>query len=204
MIRFLLVSISLLAISCAPVLYQGELVQAETKCIEKFKPVFVSDLYEAKVDVIGKHISGLLLFKVMPDSSTRVVFTNEAGVKFFDFEFRKGNFRVYQIIRQLNKKPVVKTLRKDFEMVLMSWIGSEGPVVYRNGNELRYVFNHGKENDCVVTSEDCSTLQRLEKASSKKKKVLVNVTPGNNQAPESIGIEHLTFNMKIALKRLQR
>src|ERR1041385_5353321 len=150
MTRFLLASISLLLISCAPALYQGELIQNETKCIEKFKPVFHSDLYEAKVDVIGKHISGLLLFKMMPDSSMRVVFTNEAGVKFFDFEFQGKNFRVHQIIRQLNKKPVVKTLRKDFEMILMPWIGLEKPVVYKNGDELRYVFKHEKENDCVV------------------------------------------------------
>jgi len=204
MIRHLLASISLLVIGCAPALYQGELIQAETKCIEKFKPVFNSDLYEEKVDVIGKHISGLLLFKTMPDSSTRIVFTNEAGVKFFDFEFRHGKFRVYQIIRQLNKKPVVSTLRKDFEMILMPWVGSEKPLVYKNGNELRYVFNHEKEKDCVVTNEDCSTLQRLEKTSVKKKKVLVNITVSDNQAPDSIAIEHLTFNMKITLKRLQR
>ena len=204
MIRYLLASISLLVISCGPVLYQGELIQAEDKCIEKFKPVFNSDLYEAKVDVIGKHISGLLLFKTMPDSSTRIVFTNEAGVKFFDFEFRQNRFRVYQIIRQLNKKPVVKTLQKDFEMILMPWIGSEKPMVYKNANELRYVFNHEKEKDCLVTNADCSTLQRLEKTSAKKKKVLVNIIARNNQAPDLITIEHLTFNMKIALKRLQR
>ena len=204
MIRYLLASISLLIISCAPALYQGELIQAETKCIEKFKPVFISELYEAKVDVIGKHISGLLLFKTMPDSSTRVVFTNEAGVKFFDFEFSRKGFRVYQIIRQLNKKPVVKTLQKDFEMILMQWIGSEKPMVYKNGTELRYVFSHDKERDCVITNADCSTLQRLEKTSTRKKKVLVNITAGNSQAPETIVIEHQTFNMKISLKRLQR
>ncbi len=204
MIRFLLVSFSLLAISCAPKLYQGEATQTEPICVEKFRPTFHSDLYEAKVDVIGKHISGLLLFKIMPDSSTRVVFTNEAGVKFFDFEFRKNHFRVYQIIRQLNRKPVIKTLRKDFEMVLMQWIGSGKPMIYKNGEELRYVFNHVKENDCVVTNANCTTLKRLEKIFTRKKKFLVNMNLVNNQAPESIVIEHLIFNMKIALKRLQR
>jgi hypothetical protein len=190
--------------SCGPVLYQGELTNTEDKCIKKFKPVFTSDLYEAKVDVIGKHISGLVLFKTMPDSSVRIVFTNEAGVKFFDFEFRQNHFHVYQIIHQLNKKPVIKTLQRDFEMILMPWVGSEKPSVYKNDNELHYVYNHEGEKDCVVTSPDCNTLQRLEKTSVRKKKVLVNLISRNNQAPDSIAIAHLTFNMKIGLKRLQR
>src|SRR3569832_981187 len=70
----------------------------QTMCIRKFKPAFRADWYTTSVDVYGHHISGLLLFKVMPDSAVRVVFTNEVGVTFFDFEFAKsGGFKVHQI-----------------------------------------------------------------------------------------------------------
>jgi hypothetical protein len=63
--------------------------QEDVSCIQKFKPDFTNALYYTEVNVIGNHLSGLLLIKLMPDSSTRMVFSNEAGFKFFDFEFAK-------------------------------------------------------------------------------------------------------------------
>ena len=42
---------------------------------------------EDHFNVVGNHLSGLLLIKKMPDSSTRMVFSNEMGLGFFDFEF---------------------------------------------------------------------------------------------------------------------
>src|SRR4051812_49338359 len=66
---------------------------ANVHCIEQFSPKFSNTLYSAYVDVTTHHFSGLLFFKLMPDSSTRIVFTNEVGVKFFDFAFaRDGKF----------------------------------------------------------------------------------------------------------------
>ncbi|HQY12763.1 MAG TPA: hypothetical protein PK133_11145, partial [Ferruginibacter sp.] len=78
-------------------------------------------LYSTTVDVSGNHLSGLLLVKKMPDSSTRMVFSSEMGLSFFDFEFSAdGNFKVYSIIKKMNRKAVIKTLRHDFELVLMN------------------------------------------------------------------------------------
>ena len=89
--------------------------------LQKFKPAFTVALYNTQVDVVGNHLSGLLLIKKMPDSSTRMVFSNEMGFKYFDFEFAAdGNFKVYSIIKQMNRKAVLKTLRKDFELILMN------------------------------------------------------------------------------------
>src|SRR3954464_7870066 len=93
---------------CASAYHDLQPVQSDSLCIQKFKPSFRANWYSTTVDVVGKHISGLLLFKVMPDSSTRIVFTNEVGVSFFDFEFRNaGQFKVHQVIQQLDKKPVI-------------------------------------------------------------------------------------------------
>ena len=69
-----------------------------------------------EVDVIGKYLSGLLLLKTMPDSSIRMVFSNEMGFKFFDFEFTPGGgFKVNYIIKKMDRRPVIKTLRQDFD-----------------------------------------------------------------------------------------
>ena len=94
-------------------------IQSDNSCIEKFKPNFNRAIYKASVDVVGKYISGLLVIKKMPDSSTRIVFTNEFGFTFFDFGFEADSgFRGYQIAPAMNKKPLIITLRKDFELIM--------------------------------------------------------------------------------------
>src|SRR5215471_538454 len=108
-----LISYMLVFTACSSTYKHLQKTQEGVNCIQKFKPDFTNALYYAEVNVVGKHLSGLLLIKLMPDSSTRMVFSNEAGFKFFDFEFAKdGNFKVFYIIDQMNKKPVITTLRK--------------------------------------------------------------------------------------------
>ena len=78
---------------------------ADVNVLQKFKPAFTVALYNTTVDVMSNHLSGLLLIKKMPDSSTRVVFSNEMGLGFFDFEFAPdGSFKIYSIMKKLNKK----------------------------------------------------------------------------------------------------
>src|ERR1700722_9245864 len=110
-----LISLVVILSGCSSLYKNLQKTTGGTDCLQKFRPVFTSALYSAEVDITGKHLSGLLLLKKMPDSSTRIVFSNEMGFTFFDFEFSAGgDFKVYTIIKQMNKKPVIKTLRKDF------------------------------------------------------------------------------------------
>src|SRR5688572_30773844 len=111
----LLFSICLINFGCASD-YKGlQAVTVDQTCLDRIRqPALATSWYTASVDVVGKHISGLLLVKEMPNQSKRIVFTNEAGVTFFDFGFESDNtFKVYSIIKQLDKKPVVRLLRND-------------------------------------------------------------------------------------------
>src|SRR5579862_4916289 len=97
-IRFLIfLSLTSLNLSCNQ--YRNmQKIQSDESCFLKFKPDLHHVIYKTSVDVIGKHISGLLVIKRMPDSSTRIVFTNEMGFSFFDFDFLPDSgFKVYQI-----------------------------------------------------------------------------------------------------------
>src|SRR5438128_6245701 len=119
--RFLLsISCLFFLCSCFSPYKQLQKANENVSCVKQFKPVFTTALYNTQVNVVGKHLSGLLIIKTMPDSSIRIVFSNEAGFKFFDFEFNGNNFKVYYIYKQMNKKSVLKTLRKDFQLVLMN------------------------------------------------------------------------------------
>lgn len=184
---------------------------ADITSIQKFKPAFKSDLYKATVDVMGNHLSGLLLIKKMPDSSTRLVFSNEMGLTFFDFEFAaNGAFKVHSIINKLDKNSVIKTLQHDFELVLMqnmscpkSSVKSSGP--QGSVNDLVYfIFPQAKGYNYYITNSSGSELIRMERASNKKiivEAVMKNYIKG---IPDTMGISHKTFEFNIGLKRIER
>lgn len=177
----------------------------DINCLQKFAPTFTSTLYNAHIDVTGKHLSGLLIIKKMPDSSTRMVFTNETGFTFFDFEFSKeGNFKVYSIIKQMNKKPVIKTLRKDFELVLMQHLQNKKSYTLTDNKFLYVAFPQTKGYYYYITDSSCMQLIKMERAS--KSKIAVEAVMQNymNGIPDTIGISHKNFNFDIGLKRIEK
>ena len=193
-------------ISCSPVYKKMQVADGNVAILQKFKPAFTVALYNTKVDVVGNHLSGLLLIKKMSDSSTRMVFSNEMGFKYFDFEFSAdGNFKVYSIIQQMNKKAVLKTLRKDFELILMNPLDISTVDIRKNEEGLiYYVFPQTKGYYYYITNPKGDQLLRMERAS--KTKVVVAATVDNyiNGMPDSIAIIHKTFNFTIGLKRIER
>ncbi|MEO5996790.1 MAG: hypothetical protein ABIN89_08660 [Chitinophagaceae bacterium] len=203
--RYLLFVNLLFSLACVSP-YKGlQNASVDITCVEKFKPVFTSALYNTQVNVIGKHLSGLLLIKMMPDSSIRMVFSNEMGFTFFDFEFSAtGNFKVYSIIKQMNKKAVIKMLRKDFELILMRQIDTIKVIVKKNDRHNYFIFPQGKEFNYYITDLKCDQLVRIEKTSKRKIKVQVIMQNYVKGIPDTIGISHRNFNFNIGLKRLQR
>jgi len=204
--RFLLLSSSLLFfIGCAPAHKQMQQATADINKLQKFKPAFTVALYNTQVDVVGNHLSGLLLIKRMPDSSLRMVFSNEMGFKFFDFEFAaNGDFKVYSIVKQMNRKSVLKTLRKDFELVLMERLDSSGASVRTSNGLLYYIFPQTKGFNYYITDSTGNELVRMERASRSKTVVEAIMNNYINGIPDTIGITHKTFDFTIGLKRIER
>ena len=178
---------------------------ADINLLQKFKPVFTVALYNTTVDVVGNHLSGLLLIKKMPDSSTRMVFSNEMGLTFFDFEFAAdGKFKVYSIIKKMNKRSVIKTLQHDFELILMNNLDNSKASV-RTGNGLTYfIFPQTKGFNYYITNLSGDELVRMERASNKKTIVEAVMKNYINGIPDTIGISHKTFEFRIGLKRIER
>lgn len=202
--RFLLyVSILIGASACSSAYKHAQQTSLPSDCITSLQPHFSRALYSTQVDVVGKHLSGLLIIKAMPDSSTRLLFANEAGFKFFDFGFKGKEFTVYHIIDQMNRKAVIKTLRKDFALLLMQ------PVVpYKSHGMLLegenyHVFSEGKDHYYYITDADCSRIVRMERGSKRKKVSTIFSTADDRNIPDSIRIQHHNFDFTITLKRLQ-
>ena len=199
----LYVSCWLICAACSSSYKKLQRTEADAVCVEAFKPVFTRALYNTQVNVTGKHLSGLLIIKTMPDSSIRMVFSSEAGFKFFDFEFYKNEFKVHYIFSQMNKKPVIKTLRKDFELVLMHHLNAPGPYTLKSNGDYYHVFPDGKDFYYYITDSACNNLLRMERGSRKKRIVEAIMHKNSDGMPDTIGIKHHNFSFDIGLKRLQ-
>lgn len=190
--------------SCKSAYRNFKHIDGDTHCIEKFAPQFSNTLYSAYVDVTKHHFSGILFFKLMPDSSMRVVFTNEMGVKFFDFAFTKeGGFVKYYVMKKMDKMVVVNALRKDIELVLMhpDYLNAK---LLTNGSERYIAFPDKKGHDYYVTDNDCTHLLRIEKASPRKPIEYIKLFDYKEGIPDSIDIRHKNFKFSIALKKIER
>lgn len=205
-IPYLILSSSLFfLLSCSPAYKQMQSAGADVNVLQKFKPNFTVALYNTTVDVVGNHLSGLLLIKKMPDSSTRMVFSNEMGLGFFDFEFKPdGEFKVYSIMKKLNKKSVIQTLQHDFELVLMNNLDNSKVITKTSEGLIYFIFPQTKGYNYYITNQSGTELVRMERASNKK--TIVEAVMGNfaKVAPDSIGISHKTFEFNIGLKRIER
>lgn len=183
MTRYLLISILLLT-GCK----SAKTPVAENPCIKKFIPDFKSQWYRSTIDVRGHHFSGLFIFKTMPDSTLRVVFTNEAGVTFFHYQFSKnGDFKVVESIKPLRRKIVSNLLRKDLELITM--------MKARTGNGANVHY---------TTTENCSKLTSIERIEKENIKAKANFFGEQINLPDSIFVTHLDFDMEIKLRPLKK
>jgi hypothetical protein len=203
--RYLLCSLCLACLSCKSEYKLLKPVSFDAACAERILPKGLeSTWFSTSIDVVGKHLSGLLFVKKMENNAYRVVFTNEFGVSFFDFGFESdGTFKVYDVIPQLDKKAVINTLRKDFELMLGLPFRKKAEA-YEMVNEIYFGVAQKKESAYFITDRDCASLQKIELGSPRKRKVTVKLSGSRLESPDSISIHHHTFGMDIKLKKLVR
>jgi hypothetical protein len=203
--KFLIFSLCLVAWSCAAPYQSLKSIAIDQPCIGKNQPqLLATNLFSASIDVVGKHLSGLLFIKAMPDQSHRVVFTSETGITFFDFEYKGGGFEVKQAMPQLRKKIVINTLRKDFETLIGIPFQEQRFQAWSLAEE-KYVesITKRKERFFFVTDSDCAYVKRLE-VGTKKPMFSILMEGQDVRSPEGVVITHHTFNMVINLKKVKR
>lgn len=195
----------LLCLGCARLSYPGRTPAAgDAAALRALQPRFSTTLYRTQIDVVGKHLSGLLFFKKQPDESFRVVFTNEMGLNFFDFRFADHQFTVEHCIAQLNKKGVINQLHKDLGFILMTDLDYARGRAFTQDQQRFYTFATGKETTTYVTDAATREIARIENASPRKKKVLVTLKGRTGGMPDSVFIDHQLFPFTIALKQIAR
>jgi len=204
--RYLALS-SLLFLACCSSPYRHLATSETTNSALRFKPEFGKVLYRCVVDgrvVFRKfHLSGLLFFKDMHNGSTRIVFQNEMGFTFFDFEWnQQDSFIVHQMIPQLSKPAVVKTLRKDMAMLLMKDIDSSTEISFKGNDEWYHRFEMG--NGFAYYIVENNQLVRIEQAGKQKVTTLtLQGKEGDQAMPSSVLVDHHKAHFTISLKKIE-
>lgn len=192
----------------------------------RYKPEVDKAVYRCVVDghkvFLKFHLSGILIFKKMETGTVRAVFQNEIGFTFFDFEWdEQGKFQVKQIIDKLNRPSVIKTLKKDFDILLMQSLDKSTEVFYHQGRgeELYNCYNIDKgivcyvfDNDKIVRAENLgkgekvfiSNEKEIENLSKARKVTTVNLYSDykKDQMPDSVLIDHHRAGFTIELNKI--
>lgn len=180
---------------------QFEVAQGAS-CEKITPPIFESIQYRASVDILDKHLSGILLFKAQDDSSIRVVMINEMGTTFFDISFFSDHYTYHATLNQLKKKAVKLTLAKDLGMILARGIYSNQAAKKLADGQLELKLKR-KGTVRYTTSQDCSQFVQIENYGKHKKIVTTTSLYETNQTmPDKIEVNHHTVNFSIKLTRI--
>ncbi len=211
---FLFVSLAfLLLASCSRNMYKDkkEARLATPINAKNLRPAFEKVLYRATIDgsvgIRKFHLSGILYLRNLEESKTRVIFQSEMGNTFFDFGWDEtDSFTVHHIITQMNREALIKTLRKDFELLLVKNIPDQPSGAYHfkgNQQETYLCFEREKGVVYYVLNKE-HKLKKIEHADGKRKIVELILQPESplNVLSDSIIIKHLRAGFTINLEKI--
>ncbi|MBK9799804.1 MAG: hypothetical protein IPP56_08780 [Bacteroidetes bacterium] len=169
-----------------------------------FKNSSPSPLYKAEISLYRKKFGGLLLVKNMPDSSYRVVFTTETGIKLLDFELKKSGYKLLYCIDKLNRPSVVSTIAADIQLLLTEFKQAQSALlVDQNGNRL-IQLNQADTITQYLLEPQSNLPKKIEQGIGKKKKVVLDLHNYVNEIPSGISIQHKNIRLKIILTLVER
>jgi hypothetical protein len=178
------------------------------------QPRFESVKYRASIDVLNKHLSGILIFKTQEDSSIRSVFINEMGVTFFDITFYQGSYKYNFIMESMDKKAVKISLAKDLGMILMRGVYTVESRKFKekgiNDKQVlgcksnTFTFKLKRKGTVMYCANQHSTEFPLIYNFGKKENPVITIKQSysaESSMPDSIFVNHHKVNFTISLKQ---
>lgn len=177
-------------------------LKSNTDCNALQIPTLQDIRYRASIDVINKHLSGLLIFKMQEDSSVRTVFINEIGVTFFDISFTNTSYTIHSIMESMDKKSVKRTLAKDIGMILIRGIYSS----MKNSSKQQDVIELKLKSKGRVQyhfATQCNQYPIIENFGKRRNVITITQKYLEHESmPDSIFVQHHTVHFTIRLKQM--
>jgi hypothetical protein len=199
----LLLSSLLFAAGCLT-LKPGQKIPVNDDCKTILARHITNADYETKIDFFKKHLSGLLIFKALNDTTERAIFVTETGFKFFDLEYTPHTFTVRYCLAALNKKPILALLKHDFGLLL--GMEHKEPVALQEKRILKtYIFaTDTKRFDYFTVSNTCQTLLSIESGGKLTKPLVMNIQALAGEQFDSVYVVHRSLGLKMSLKKIER
>ncbi len=109
--------------------------------------------YNATIDILKNHLTGLLIVKQTDSITKHLVFVTELGMKMFDFELKNNEMNTAYVFTPLNKPKLIEVLKANFKsMLLLSEFGTND-CKFENGKDLIYLSRKDKNKEFFTVSK---------------------------------------------------
>jgi hypothetical protein len=162
-------------------------------------------LFNARIDLMKNHFSGLMVVKPVTGGSYRVIFLTELGIKIFDMEFLDNReVRIHYIMEAMNRKALVNTLTNDISLVLMNGLsGLEFELLtQRHSTDTLFRCRYKGKNNYYFTADSTDFPYFVKQVSCLTNKVSADLC-GTDSGIDSIKIAHYNLRLNIALYRIR-
>lgn len=173
-------------------------------CIKASRQRIHNATYSTKIDFYNKHFSGLLLFKAISDTDSRVVFITETGFKIFDFEFSPNNFGIRYCLPALRKKFIINIFKNDLGQLVLTDTLSP-PAINEKDSSITFTFARGNNRfENYLVGKNCGQLTGIQQGGKLIKHVFTKIDGLKAGNFDEIHINHRPLRLQIALKQIER
>lgn len=201
--RFLIINLFILCLfnSCAIPTVKG-LPEYNAEVTEfsnlYFANADIDYVYKAKIKAYNNDFGGVLIIKKIKENNHRIVFTTNFGNKIFDFELINNEMKTHFIMKELDRKIIINTLKRDFQTLTQehnkinkAFTDNEGYLIFQSKIEKR--FNH------YFVNQEIQKLTKIIYTNHSKEKVILSFSNIKNAIAENIIIQHKTAPIQINL-----
>jgi hypothetical protein len=192
--RYLLLSLFVFQWSCASFVRDFE--PAEPVVVQIDNPYF-SDVqkdyvYKANFRFYKKNFGGIFIVKKLDPGHHLILLLTEFGNKILEFESKEGTVEPLFVLQELNKKPVLNALKRDFRTLVEEHRMSQ--LKYR-GND----FDIYKSDDSYYYLANDVQLYKIVRARGNRKRVTFDFEESSSDLAKKITWTHHDYNFSAQL-----
>lgn len=162
-------------------------------------------VYRASFNYKDYHFSGLCVFKKIEERNIRVVFLNEMGMTFMDFELTPSDLIVHKMVDQLNRGILLGFIENDFRQLLMTDLFDPMRVNFKKMEKSNTFQARDKLRTTYFIEKEGGKIARsVRKGFLGAKKSSVSYEYRLSNIPEEIMLKHYQVKMNLKLTLLEK
>lgn len=160
-------------------------------------------VYQMNMYILNRHVSGIVFFRQITDSSYRVVLTSEMGPKILDMNIDHENYQLNFAIKQLKRKTVLKSFYNDFSAIAGLKLHNQNPAISQVDTAFiyEYILNR-KERFAIIQHKKNDHQQTIFFRKSKRQWEMDRYYNSNLQI-DSVFLRHNDFNLQMELRKIE-